>query len=88
MNPECSSGHSIEVHHITPKKQKGCDEYWNFIILCRACHRSNGYHKNWEDNKVTLLTWKCFFEITKLGFFLDEQDSNYYERVKSLVLCK
>ena len=86
MNPECDFGLGIEVHHINPVKHEGKNEYWNFISLCRKCHRHNRLHRDFESLKTMLFTWKCFAELNIFGFVLDETDENYYNRVRQLLL--
>lgn len=85
-NPDCNGG-NIEVHHILPKKAGGCDEYWNFICLCSKCHRTSGFHSKHKNNDVELFTWKSLQELELWGFTLDEQDPQYYDNLKKLILA-
>lgn len=41
-------GHSLEVHHIIPKKQGGLDNIDNLITLCFHCHRRIVHKNKWE----------------------------------------
>ena len=34
----CEKKDYLEIHHITPKKSGGTDEYDNLILLCARCH--------------------------------------------------
>lgn len=86
MNPDCESGLNIETHHINPVKNGGRNDYWNFISLCSKCHRRNNLHRDFETKKATLFTWKCFAELALFGFVLDENDDDYYDKIKQLVL--
>lgn len=62
FNPECKSGLEIEVHHIIPKSKGGKNEYENYIILCRDCHRGKNNHSNFKDRITALWTYKFYFE--------------------------
>ena len=85
-HPDCTSGINIEIHHILPKAKGGPDHYWNFISLCRDCHRHKHLHSNHKANDVELFTWKSMQELRLWGFNLDENDVDYYENLKRLVL--
>lgn len=87
-NPECNSGYNIEIHHILPSKSGGTDEYWNFISLCRDCHRRLKLHSKHKDWDIELFTYKCNQELELWGFFLDEKDPKYYENLRKLITRK
>ncbi len=83
-NPDCECGEEIEVHHIVPIKDDGADQYWNFVSLCRDCHRHNKYHST-DDSHLELYTWKCMQELEIWGFVLDEYDLEYYNNLKTII---
>lgn len=47
---------SEHVHHIQPRRFRGCSHDANLIALCRAHHGGgNGeIHAKWEDHEITL----------------------------------
>jgi hypothetical protein len=84
-NPDCMSGFEAETHHIFPIKIGGKNDYWNFICLCSKCHRSFKLHSQWEENCTKLFFWKSYQELNLWGFYLDEQDEKYYEKLALLL---
>lgn len=85
-NPECTSGYNCEVHHILPAKNGGKNEYWNFVSLCRHCHRHLGLHSKHDEKDIILFTWKSYQELSLFGFVLDEHDPQYYQNLRSVVI--
>lgn len=55
MWPECPKA-SEHVHHIQPRRWRGCSHDANLIALCRGHHGGgNGeIHAKWEDHETTL----------------------------------
>ena len=84
-NPDCQSGATTQTHHIFPVRVGGTNDYWNFICLCLKCHRSLGFHLKWEESCTTLFVWKSLQELELWGFYLDEQDENYYTNLQTLL---
>lgn len=80
-NPDCKNGMDIEGHHVTPLSKGGADKYWNIISLCRGCHRNNKLHSKYEQDKIKLLTWKCYQELKIFGFCLDENEMDFSNRM-------
>lgn len=85
-NPDCKHGYNVEGHHIIPLSKGGIDAFWNIISLCRRCHRGLGLHHNWQSVDVELYTWKCFHELNRFGFNLDEKEQDFREKLKKAVL--
>ena len=81
-HPECRSGFNVEGHHIQPCSQGGPDAYWNLIALCRKCHRSKGVHSRHREFWNELNYHKCAHELRVLGFFLDENEAGFDEKLK------
>lgn len=84
-NPNCEYGFNAETHHIFPIKQGGSNDYWNFICLCFKCHRKNHNHSHWDTRCTELFLWKSLQELEEWGFYLDEQDPDYYDKLKILL---
>lgn len=85
-NPDCANGYNIEGHHIIPIAKGGVDAFWNIISLCRKCHRSLKLHSNYRDIDVELYTWKCSHELSRFGFYLDEKEPDFRDKLKKAVL--
>ena len=79
-NPDCEDGMDHEAHHIVPLSKGGEDAYWNLVCLCRSCHHGLGLHRSFEDVELMLYTWKCYHELSKLGFVLDDTDEDFNEK--------
>jgi len=86
--PDCESGTSIEVHHIIPLSRGGKDQYWNFIVLCRTCHKGNNLHTLWEDKIVALNNYKTYFELERFGFVLDDYNMTPAQIKNMLYDCR
>ena len=84
-NPDCEHGLDVESHHVFPKKNGGPDEYWNIISLCKHCHRSLHLHSKWEEWALVLFAWKTTLELSLWGFYLDERDPEYYDKLKKAI---
>ena len=65
--PGCESGVGLETHHIRPISKGGRDDYVNYIVLCFHCHRCSRLHSRSEENRLVLLTYKLYRELTILG---------------------
>jgi len=76
MNPDCLNlPYALNTHHIIPIKKGGEDDYKNYIVLCRGCHKGQGLHKQDSDNKaLELLTYKFFLELHTLGTSSDNEN--------------
>ena len=85
-NPECDSGFDVEGHHIIPLSKGGADAFWNLISLCKKCHRSLRLHSHYQDIDVELYTWKCNLELNRFGFYLDEKEPDFKEKLKKVIL--
>jgi len=85
-NPDCKGGADIHGHHIIPLKKGGVDALWNIISLCKRCHYTLNLHKNYNDIDVELYTWKCSHELKRFGFYLDEKEPDFKEKLKKAVL--
>lgn len=79
-NPDCEYGTDIETHHVVPLKYGGEDAFWNMVRLCRHCHRHMQLHRGKNDMELTLYTWKCYQELTLLGYTLDEAEEDFNEK--------
>jgi 5-methylcytosine-specific restriction endonuclease McrA len=84
-NPFCKDGLDPEVHHIIPLSRGGMDRYYNYVVLCRHCHRSSGVHSHWEFMLPILNSWKTNQELKVLGFVLEEGSAKYHKNVLRLI---
>ena len=62
MVPGCGSLLGAETHHIQPISRGGSDTEDNYIVLCDKHHMNSHYHRDWQQWRVTLLTWKFYYE--------------------------
>jgi len=85
-HPECVSGLNVEGHHIIPLSRGGPDAFWNIISLCKSCHRGKKLHSRWEKSDIELYTYKCDHELRRFGFFLDEKEPDFRDKLKKAVL--
>jgi hypothetical protein len=85
-NPECDNCYNIEGHHIVPMGKGGVDAFWNIIALCRKCHRGLRLHSNFSAVDTELYTWKCMHELNRFGFYLDEKEPDFHDKLKRAVL--
>ncbi|MHC9538316.1 MAG: HNH endonuclease [Vulcanimicrobiota bacterium] len=37
--PGCKCRRNLQVHHIIWRSKGGCDEEWNLLTMCKACHK-------------------------------------------------
>lgn len=58
------------VHHIVPRMIGGLDRGWNYLLLCRNCHREIQYRVPVK----TQFEWKAAIEIELFGMVLDERN--------------
>jgi len=86
-NPKCKVLLSpLEVHHIVPVSEGGKNEYINFIVLCRHCHRhkaepflarSKKNRKCWSQE--LLFRWKFQTEYLVVGKCSDDMSNHEYQ---------
>ena len=53
--PTCRSSLTLDVHHITQKREGGSDEIQNLIVLCLTCHTA--FHRG-VYGKEAVRVWK------------------------------
>ena len=80
--PNCVWGKNLEVHHIIPRKFRKDENFDNYLVLCRKCHRGREYHHflKYKDNLLRLFTIKILIEQKILGFDSSEYDNIEFHR--------
>lgn len=84
-HPECTSGLSIEAHHIRPLYKGGVDKFWNIICLCWSCHHTKKLHSRSEEKLVELYAFKSMHELNRLNFMFDEEDPEFFNRYRDAI---
>ena len=82
--PDCIYGNELETHHIQPLNKGGKDQFNNYIILCRVCHRKRKLHRGLYIKKTDLFIYKFYIEQSILGLGIMSEDYSDEEFQKLL----
>ncbi len=59
----CKSKKQLEVHHIIEQYNKGTEDYFNLITLCRKCHILDGNHNKLIKHRKQFIKYVMQFKI-------------------------